>query len=60
MIRVFMCVTMSGAIGGGLAPLIATSLLDYGDGNPLMFTPGRVGCSCINARQSARPIASLN
>lgn len=27
-------VQVSGAIGGGLAPLIATSLLAYGDGNP--------------------------
>ena len=29
-----MAVQVSGAIGGGLAPLIATSLLAYGDGNP--------------------------
>ena len=29
-----MAVQVSGAIGGGLAPLIATSLLAYGNGNP--------------------------
>ncbi|RYH57703.1 MAG: MFS transporter, partial [Alcaligenaceae bacterium] len=27
-------VQVSGAIGGGLAPIVATSLLAYGDGNP--------------------------
>lgn len=58
-------VQVSGAIGGGLAPLIATSLLTYGEGNPLyingyLMVLGLIALFSVSHMKSVAPPKSIS
>jgi MFS family permease len=52
-------VQVSGAIGGGLAPLVATSLLSFGNGNPL-YISGYLMALGVIALISVRAMKSVS